>query len=179
MWMKRVGLLRALGKLFTRAEEFVYWCVQEHQKSRLASCGEDVMLYPGVSLMLPEKIHIGSHTHIGERAHLRGGGEIRIGDWGQIANNVIIATGNHPIDGGLYYGNVECRDVVIGDNVWIASGAIILPGVRIGSNSVIAAGAVVTRDVPENVVAAGVPAKVVRQVPAAKDPGDGPPTAPL
>ena len=92
------------------------------------------------------------------------GGEITIGDYCQIANNVIIVSTNHNIDGGLYYNNVISYNVTIGNNVWIASGAIILPGVNIGDNSVVAAGAVVTRDVPDNVVVAGVPAKIIKKI---------------
>jgi maltose O-acetyltransferase len=170
MLMKRLGLLKVFGRWILRFHQFTDLCIEEHQKSLLGSCGQDVMLYPGVTFIAPETIHIGNHTHIGERAHIRGGGEVRIGEWGQIANNVIIASGNHIMDGGLYCGNVEFADVSIGDNVWIASNAIILGGTKIGNNSVIAAGAVVTRDVPDNVVVAGVPAKIIKHLPVAANP---------
>lgn len=143
----------------------------EYYKRRLAFCGDDVLFYPGVSIIAPEKVSIASHTHLGERCHLRGGGRLVIGQWCQIANHVIIVTGNHPIDGSRYYGNVAFKDITIGDNVWIASGAIILPGVTIGDNSVVAAGAVVTRPVPANVVVGGAPARVIGQVPTATDGG--------
>ena len=56
------------------------------------------------------------------------------------------------------------RNIHIGKNVWIGAGAIVLPGVTVGDNAVIAAGAVVTRDVPENTVVAGTPAKVIRTI---------------
>lgn len=80
-----------------------------------------------------------------------------------IGMNVTIATLNH----GL---TLETRNttyaspVTIGENVWIGSSATILPGVTIGNNSVIAAGAVVTKDVPANIVVAGVPTKIVKVI---------------
>ncbi len=98
---------------------------------------------------------------------------ITLGNQVWLGANVTIATPNHPIiaserivqkypDGehDLEYSN----PVVIKDNVWVCSGAIICGGVTIGENSVIAAGAVVTKDVPANSVVMGVPAKVVRQI---------------
>jgi acetyltransferase-like isoleucine patch superfamily enzyme len=92
------------------------------------------------------------------------GAEVIIGDWCQIANNTIITTTNHLINGYYYFGNVETKKVTIGNNVWIGSNAIILPGVSIGDNSIIAAGAVVTKDVPSNKVYGGVPAKQMREL---------------
>ena len=143
-------------------ESCISYCKGAFLKSRLKSCGYDVYFYPGVSISQPETISIGNHTHLGENVHLRGGGIILIGDWCQIANNAIIVTGNHPIDGGLYYGRSVFEDIKIGNNVWIGSGVIILPGVTIGENSVIAAGAVVTNDIQSNVIVGGVPAKKIK-----------------
>jgi acetyltransferase-like isoleucine patch superfamily enzyme len=136
----------------------------EYLKFTLGHCGKEVVLYPGVVLVGPTQIRIGAHTHIGDRCYLRGGGGIEIGEWCQIANNTIIVTENHNIDGGRYFGNVTKAKVVIGDNVWIGSNAIILPGVHIGENSVVAAGAVVTKDVPSNTVVAGVPARIKKKI---------------
>lgn len=87
-----------------------------------------------------------------------------IGKYCQIANNVIIVTTNHLLDKDLYYKNIENKDIIIGDNIWIGSGAKIMPGVKIGDNSVIGAGAVVTKDVEANVVAGGVPARVIKKL---------------
>ncbi len=116
-------------------------------------------------LFCPETISIGDHTWIGHNVHLRGGGRITIGDYCQIANNVIMTSGNHRIDGNRHQNNDEYKDITNGNNVWIASNAIILPGVKIGDNAVVAAGAVVTKDVPENTVVAGVPARFIKSVP--------------
>lgn len=92
------------------------------------------------------------------------GGNITIGKYCQIANNVIIVTTNHVLKGDFYYGNVENKDVVIGDNVWIGSGAKIMPGVKIGSNSIVAAGAVVTKNVANNELVGGIPATTIRKL---------------
>lgn len=85
--------------------------------------------------------------------------EIKIGNNVAISENVIIRdSDNHTIDD-----NINSKPIVIGDNVWIGMGAMILKGVTIGNGSVIAAGAVVTKDVPPNTVVAGVPARVTKE----------------
>lgn len=158
----RVGL--AVGKLYQMVGNYLRACQAEYQKTELAECGEDVVIYPNVSFVCPQNIYIGSHSHLGGvmiRASERA--KVKIGDWCQIANHTIFASSGHEIGNGYYYGNLTYGDIVVGNNVWIGSNAIILEGVKIGENSVVAAGAVVTKDVPENVVVAGVPAQVIRR----------------
>ena len=70
----------------------------------------------------------------------------------------------HPLDANLRRTQEFGKPVEIGSDVWVGGGAIILPGVRVGSRSVIGAGSVVTRDVPEGVFAAGNPCRVIREV---------------
>ena len=90
---------------------------------------------------------------------------ITIGDSVQIGPNVQLLTPTHPVDPELRREGWEAgAPIVIGDNVWLGGGAIVLPGVTIGANTVVGAGAVVTRDLPSNVVAAGNPTRVVRQL---------------
>lgn len=132
--------------------------------SQLSYLGKNVVIKSEVMFINPSFISIGEYSMIGERCYLRGGGNITIGRYCQMASNVIIVTTNHLLDSDLYYGNVENRDVIIGDNVWIGSGAKIMPGVSIGDNSVIGAGAVVTKNVDSNVLVAGVPAKVIKKL---------------
>ncbi len=158
-------LKRYIGKCILPILKSIEQCILLVIKEKLAFYGQDVVLYPGVSIDNPQYVSIGNHSHIGERCHLRGGGRIVIGEWCQIANHTIIATGNHPIDGGRYYGRTIVKDIVIGNNVWIGSGAIILPGVIIEDNSVIAAGAVVTKCVRKNTIVGGVPARKIGDVP--------------
>ena len=90
---------------------------------------------------------------------------VTIGDRVMIAPNVSIFTAGHPLhpqarNSGYEYG----RPITIGNNVWIGGGAILLPGVTVGDNAVIAAGSVVGRDVPPWTVAAGNPCRVVREI---------------
>jgi galactoside O-acetyltransferase len=82
-----------------------------------------------------------------------------------IGPNVVIATASHPIDPELRQRVTQFNlDVHIGKNVWIGAGALILPGVSIGDNSVIGAGSVVNKDIPANVVAVGNPCRVLREI---------------
>lgn len=91
--------------------------------------------------------------------------EIIVGDNVLFAPNVTLTTANHPIAPKLRAkGYQYCKKIVIKNNVWICSGAIILAGVTIGENSVIAAGSVVTKDIPANVVAMGSPCRVYREI---------------
>lgn len=92
-------------------------------------------------------------------------GKVIIGDNAQIAPNVSIYTAGHPVhpdsrNSGYEYGIA----ITIGDNVWIGGNTCILPGVTIGNNVVIGAGSVVTKDIPDNVIAAGNPCKIIREI---------------
>jgi len=92
-------------------------------------------------------------------------GKVRIGDNAQIAPNVSIYTAGHPIhpdsrNSGYEYG----IDITIGDNVWIGGNTCIMPGVTIGNNVVIGAGSVVTKDLPDNVIAVGAPCRIIREI---------------
>jgi maltose O-acetyltransferase len=89
---------------------------------------------------------------------------IRIGSYSLFGPAVQIYTPMHPLDADLRRRQEFGKPVEIGADVWVGGGAIILPGVRIGSRTVIGAGSVVTRDVPEGVFAAGNPCRVVRQI---------------
>lgn len=91
--------------------------------------------------------------------------KVKIGDNCQLAPNVAIYTAGHPVHpdsrNSLYEYGIG---VTIGDNVWIGGNTVILPGVHIGSNTVIGAGSVVTKDIPDWVIAAGNPCKVIREI---------------
>lgn len=90
---------------------------------------------------------------------------VRIGDNCQLAPNVAIYTAGHPVHpvarNSMYEYGIE---VTLGDNVWVGGNTVILPGVHIGSNTVIGAGSVVTKDIPDWVIAAGNPCKVIRKI---------------
>jgi maltose O-acetyltransferase len=89
---------------------------------------------------------------------------VTIGDFCLFGPAVQIYTAMHPLDAALRRLEESGRAVEIGSDVWVGGGAIILPGVRIGARAVIGAGSVVTRDVPEGVLAAGNPCRVLREI---------------
>lgn len=91
--------------------------------------------------------------------------KVVIGDNVFIAPNVGLHTSGHPLDARRRNAGLEyARPITIGNNVWIGAGVNVMPGVSIGDDSVIGAGSVVTRDVPANVVAAGVPCRVMKSI---------------
>ena len=91
--------------------------------------------------------------------------EIIVGNNVLFAPNCTLTTANHPINPDLRRkGYQYAKKIVIGNNVWLGSNVVVLPGVTIGDNSVIAAGSIVSRDIPANVVAMGIPCRVVREI---------------
>lgn len=127
----------------------------------LAACGEDITLRYGVQIIAPENVHFGSHIGIGNYSILRGNGGITLEDFVLLGDNVILATASHPV-GGLYFHQNWQNNITLKSNVWLAANVIVMPGVTIGENSIVGAGAVVTENIPENSVAVGVPAQVIR-----------------
>jgi acetyltransferase-like isoleucine patch superfamily enzyme len=109
-------------------------------------------------------IRIGRRVFINQCCTLYDMGGVDIADDVMIGPNVNIITTGHPLEPSQRRAYVEVKPIVIEKNVWIATGATILGGVTMGENSVVAAGAVVTKDVPPNSFVAGVPAKVIRSV---------------
>ena len=110
-------------------------------------------------------LHLGSGIYINSNLTLVDDGHIYVGDYVMFGPNVTIATANHPVEPSLRNRGLQYnKDVRIGDNVWIGANTMICPGVQIGSNSVIGAGSVVTKDIPENVVAFGNPCRVHRPI---------------
>ena len=113
----------------------------------------------GCYLEPPLRCDYGSNIRLGDRAAVTIGNDVLIGP------NVGIYTAGHPVDPGLRRQGLEfALPITIEDGVWIGGHAVIAPGVRIGRNSVIGAGSVVTKDIPDNVVAVGNPCRVVRSV---------------
>lgn len=89
---------------------------------------------------------------------------VRIGDFTLFGPGAQVLTPVHPFNAALRRKEEYARPIDIGSDVWVGAGALVLPGVRIGSRSVIGAGSVVTRDIPEGVFAAGNPCRVVREI---------------
>ena len=131
----------------------------------LGAVGEGTVIRP------PFRCDYGYQTRIGARTFANWGfialdvGRITIGDDVQIGPNVQLLTATHPLDPEARRQKWEgSMPIVIGSNVWLGGGVIVCPGVTIGENTVVGAGAVVVRDLPANVVAVGNPARVIRHL---------------
>lgn len=125
----------------------------------------------GAEIRPPFRCDYGFRTTLGARSFANFGlvvldvAEVTIGEDVQIATNVQLLTATHPLEPGPRRDKWESAEpIVIEDNVWLGGGAIVCPGVRIGENTVVGAGSVVTKDLPPNMVAVGSPARVVREL---------------
>ena len=117
------------------------------------------MARPQVVVRRGAMLELGNHVFLNQGCIINCGRHICIGSNTMIGDYAVISDDDeHSVDGGP----VRCQPIVIGQNVWIGRNALVMPGVTIGDNSVIGAGAVVTRDVPANSVAVGSPARVIR-----------------
>lgn len=120
-------------------------------------------LFPPFYTDCGKNIHIGKHVFINMGCKFQDQGGIYIGDGTLIGHNVVLATLNHAMQPDRRSTMIP-KPIHIGENVWIGSNAVILPGVTVGNGAIIAAGAVVSKDVPENTIVGGVPAKVIRKI---------------
>ena len=156
---------RKLTRLYNETSE------TEHEKRKgllkelFGSTGENIGIEPSFRCDYGSNIHVGENFFANFDCVILDVCEVRIGENCLLAPGVHIYTATHPIDpvernAGTEYG----KPVTIGNNVWIGGRAVINPGITIGDNVVIASGAVVTKDVPANVVVGGNPAKVLKQM---------------
>ncbi|GAA1483936.1 sugar O-acetyltransferase [Brachybacterium fresconis] len=131
----------------------------------LGGVGAETEVRPPLSVDYGTHVVLGKRTFVNYRLTAADVATITIGDDCQIGPNVQLLTPIHPLEPGPRRDKLErAEPIIIGDNVWLGGGATVLPGVTIGENSVIGASAVVTRDVPANVVAVGNPARVIREL---------------
>lgn len=153
---KIADIITAIDKLFLRAKA-------KSMLGRFANKGEHVSLRFPLFVYDPNQIKIGSYVDIGENVILRGGGGITIGSYVLIAAGATITSVGHSLQPPRW-GRTVAKPIVIGNEVWIGANAIILPGVTVGDGVVIAAGAVVTKDVSPYTIVAGVPARLIRRI---------------
>jgi maltose O-acetyltransferase len=131
----------------------------------LGAVGENVVVKPPFRCDYGYRTSIGAWTFVNWDCSLLDGGGIEIGSHCQIAPGVQLTTATHPVDPGPRRDGWESAEPIsIADNVWLGAGAIVCPGVSIGEDTVVGAGAVVVHDLPAGVVAAGVPARVLREI---------------
>lgn len=129
----------------------------------IEKCGDFVAVDKGASF--GRRVTLGNYSAIGTNAWIKG--RVTIGNYVLMGPNVTILTQNHifsRIDTPMYYqGATPEEPVIIEDDVWIGQNAIILPGLRVCQGSIVAAGAVVTKDVPPYVIVGGNPARIIKK----------------
>ncbi|RKQ34725.1 sugar O-acetyltransferase [Oceanobacillus halophilus] len=134
-------------------------------KNFFGSTGEDIYIEPDFRCDYGYNIHVGENFYANFNCVFLDVSEIRIGDNCFIAPGVHIYTATHPLRAKERNAGLEfAKPVRIGDNVWIGGSSVINPGVTVGDNVVIASGSVVTKDVPDNVVVGGNPAKIIKEI---------------
>jgi maltose O-acetyltransferase len=129
-----------------------------------AAGGESAWIQPPFFCDYGTNIELGERVYFNFNCVVLDVCSVKIGSFTLFGPAVQIYAATHPLDAGQRRREESGKPVEIGSDVWVGGGAIILPGVRIGSRSVIGAGSVVTRDVPEGVLAAGNPCRVIREI---------------
>ncbi|MBS4207280.1 sugar O-acetyltransferase [Bacillus sp. FJAT-50079] len=134
-------------------------------KELLGSTGENVSMEPNIRFDYGYNTHVGDNFFANFDCTILDVCEVRFGDNCLLAPGVQIYTATHPLNpvernSGIEYG----KPITFGNNVWIGGSAIINPGVTVGDNVVVASGSVVTKDVPDNVVVGGNPAKIIKRI---------------
>lgn len=126
---------------------------------------EDLVLTPPVYFDHGDRIYFGKHFYANTDLTILDENNVIFGDNVYLAPHVSIYTAGHPIDAKIRNTDVEyAKPVTIGSDVWICGNVVINPGVTIGNNVVIGSGSVVMKDIPDDVVAAGNPCRVIRAI---------------
>lgn len=134
-------------------------------REMLGSVGERVWVEPPLRVMYGNRVHLGDDVFVNVNLTLVDDVDVHVGNRVMFAPNVTVTTTGHPVHPDLRRDGTQfSAPVHIEDDVWIGSGAVILPGVTIGRGSVVGAGAVVTANVPPDVVVGGTPARVIRAI---------------
>ncbi len=131
----------------------------------LGVIGENVIIWPPFNCIYGENIYLGINVFFNLNCMIIDNNRVEFGDHALVGPGVQIYTAAHPLDAASRNQGWEVtKPVTIRKSVWIGGSAILLPGVKIGYQAVIGAGAVVTKDVPPSVVVAGNPARIIREI---------------
>ena len=156
---------RKLTRLFNNTTEEQVEYRATLLKELFGATGENIYIEPTLKCDYGFNIYVGDNFYANFDCILLDVCEIRIGKNCMMAPRVCIYTATHPIDPIERISGVEFgKPITIGDNVWLGGSSVICPGVTIGNNVVVGAGSVVTKDIPDNAVVAGNPAKIIKYV---------------
>jgi maltose O-acetyltransferase len=161
IWRRILSILFGSGEL-----EPIRKLRSRYFRTVLESIGHNTRIEQGVKIYTPGNVSLGDGCFLGARTNLYAFDKIKIGDNVLIAPEVLMITRNHVFsdatktirEQGYVY-----APIVIEDDVWLGFRAIVLPGVRIGRGAVVAAGSVVTNDVPARAVVGGIPARIIKK----------------
>ncbi len=132
---------------------------------KILNCGDNISIEPPFYCDYGYNIEIGDNFYANFACTILDVNKVKIGKNVMFGPNVQVYTATHPLKAEERIKGLELsKPIEIGDNVWINGGAIICPGVKIGNNTTIGAGSVVTKDIPDNVFAAGNPCKVIKEI---------------
>lgn len=156
---------RMLTRLFNNTTEEQIEYRTQLLKELFESTGESLYIEPPFRCDYGSNITVGNNFYANFDCIILDVAKVSIGDNVFFAPRVGVYTAGHPIDAGVRNTLLEFgKPVTIGNNVWVGGNVVINPGVTIGNNVVIGSGAVVTKDIPDNVIAAGNPCRVLREI---------------
>lgn len=175
-----INLLKLLVKIIPKMLFNILWNVLRGSESKLAllvrylyvnkyskQCGDNVFIGCNVILKNVDKLVLGSNVSIHANTYIDSAGEVHIGDNVSIANQTTIISFDHTWSNKqipIKYNEIKLGKVFIDDDVWIGAGCRILSDVLINSRSIVAAGAVVNKDVYSNTIVGGIPAKKIKEI---------------
>lgn len=141
-----------------------YWLRRNLLRFIVDECGNDVIVKSNCYFGTGQGIKVGDRSQLGQNARI--GPYTTIGDDVVMGPDVVIMTTSHAFEDPVVpinrQGSLPIKPIIIGNDVWIGTRAIILPGVKVGDKAIIGAGSVVTKDVPPLAIVGGVPAKIIR-----------------
>lgn len=155
--------VKALLRLYNQAAD---GAERQHILERiLGHIGEGSMIEPPFFCTYGQNLYLGDHVYLNTSCVVLDNNEVRVGNHVMVGPAVQIYTAAHPLEAKARIQGWEvAKPVHINDNAWLGGGAVILPGIEIGRNAVVGAGAVVSHSVPPDTVVAGNPARVIRKV---------------
>ena len=156
---------RALADRYNRTTEDEAETRLAILKELLGDCDDQVNIRPNFHCDYGFNIHVGKKFFANYDCVMLDSAPITIGDYCLMGPKTCFYTVNHPLDAETRVANyVYARPITVGNNVWFGGNCVVLSGVTIGNNVVVGAGSVVTKDIPDNAVVAGNPAKIIRYI---------------